>query len=252
MLVAQGLAVGRAGVAVVSGINLAVPAGEFLAVVGENGSGKSTLLATLARQLAPVAGQLLVGGRDVGGYDFRAYARVVALVPQVSAQALGFTVREAVLAGRFAHSSGIVETDADYEAATRVMKQTDCLHLADARLDQVSGGEAQRVALARALAQEPSVLLLDEPTTHLDWRHQREIGRLAKEACASGIAVVAAVHDVGWALDYASSALVLCQGQLLAQGPVAQSLNADTLSQAYGLDVQMIATPGGPRPFTQP
>ncbi|MBX3111892.1 MAG: ABC transporter ATP-binding protein [Fimbriimonadaceae bacterium] len=248
----SGLAVGRNGRACVSGVSFALAKGRFLAVVGENGSGKSTLLFTLARQLPPLAGTVVVDGRDIAAYDRRALARVVALVPQVSPPSFGFTVREAVLAGRFAHSPGVIETEQDHEVARRAMEQTDCLHLAEKRLDQVSGGEAQRVAVARALAQEPRVLLLDEPTTHLDWRHQRAVGRLARAAVSQGIAVVAAVHDVGWALDYADDALVLGQGAVLAYGPASTALAAPVLEQAYGVPVMTTDTPYGPRPVVAP
>lgn len=248
----DGLAVGRDGKAVVSGIDLALPRGGFLAIVGENGSGKSTLLLTLARLLPPVAGSVQMGGNDLATLDRRTLARTVALVPQTSAPVFGFTVREAVLAGRFAHSPGVVETAEDHEAAESAMRQTDCLHLADKRLDEVSGGEAQRVAIARALAQEPQVVLLDEPTTHLDWRHQRVVGRLAVEASRNGTTVVAAVHDVGWALDYAEEALVLHGGKVLAHGPAATALSAENLAQAYGVPVLTTDTPYGPRPVVEP
>lgn len=249
---AEGLSVGRQGRTVVTGIGFRLDPGAFLAVVGENGSGKSTLLLTLAGVIPSLEGTIRVAGRELADYSRRELARTVAYVPQTIAAAFGFTVREAVLAGRFAHSTGVVETDEDHAIAERAMRDTDCLHLADKQLDAVSGGEAQRVTLARALAQEPRVLLLDEPTTHLDWRHQREVGRLARQACGRGIAVLAAVHDVGWSLDYATEAIVLADGRVLAYGQIDKALSAENLGQAYGVPIQMVGTPYGSRPVTPP
>jgi iron complex transport system ATP-binding protein len=208
-ILASGLALGYPGHRVLTGIELTVRLGEVVALLGPNGSGKSTLLKAIAGAVRPEAGQLTVQGQEPARMDARSRARIVAYVPQKESPALDFTVRETVLMGRIAYSEGLVESGEDHRVAEDAMRAADCLQLAARRFRELSGGEAQRVLIARALAQEAPVLLLDEPTAHLDLSHQAGAAALVRHLAAAGKAVLVAVHDLNWAAMAADRAVVL-------------------------------------------
>ena len=218
------------------GVSLQVERGEFFAIIGPNGSGKTTLLRSLAGTISPDRGTIRILGRDLQEYTRRDLARNVALVPQLPDQDFTFTVREVVLMGRSPHLGLLgLESGRDQDIARRSMEATRIEHLAQRRMHQLSGGEKQRVMIARALAQDPQIMLLDEPTSSLDLAHQIRImdllERLKKEL---GITVVMVAHDLNLAALYADRLLLLRDGQTEQTGSPGEVLTFDNLERAFG------------------
>jgi len=218
---------------VLEGIDLHVRPGEVLALLGPNGSGKSTLLKTIAKTLPPLGGRVEVCGRDVGHLDFAELARLLAFVPQEEPLSFAFTVRQVVLMGRMPHSEGLLDTPEDHAAAEEAMELAGCLEIADRPVTQLSGGEKQRVLIARALAQKAPVLLMDEPTSHMDIGHQMAAVRLVREQASRGACVVAAVHDLNLAALVATDGCLLHEGRIVRQGPIGDVLSDGVLEDVY-------------------
>jgi iron complex transport system ATP-binding protein len=212
--------------------------GELVGLVGPNGAGKSTLLRLVAGLSAPAAGTVRLAGLDPHAAPRRAVARVCALVPQEAQVAWPFTVREAVMMGRSARQGLLAIPDRlDRGAVDGALAACDLAGLADRRLDALSGGERRRVFFARALAQEPRVLLLDEPTAFLDLAHQVAAMRMALEAARAGLCVVAVLHDLNLAAQACDRIAVLSAGRVVAEGSPAEVLSAERVSQVYGVPV---------------
>jgi len=237
-------------------VSFGVRTGEVLGIVGPNGSGKSSLLKLLAGLLQPRCGDIRLGGQSIGRLDPRAIARSVAVVPQDSAQVFPFTVAETVLMGRFPHrraawwSMGIGdETEQDLVCAQRAMAETDVMSLADRLMSDLSGGERQRVVIARALAQEPAMLLLDEPMAFLDINHQIELCTLISRLKAERqLTVVLVSHDLNVASQVCDRMLMLKDGQLCRMGPPEDTITPDVLRMIYGCEVVVDAHPQTGRP----
>ena len=220
-------------------VTFSVGQGEFLGVMGPNGSGKTTLLRCMCKVLEPRVGTILIDGRDLRKFARSEVAKTVGVVPQSPMVDAAFTVFEIVLMGCTSHIGRFgAESVKDLEAAEEAMKMTDTLHLADRTFDELSGGERQRVIIARALAQEPRVLLLDEPTVHLDIKYQLEllelIERLNKQ---TGIVIVAVFHDLNLASQHCDSIILLHNGRIEAIGPPEQVLTPESIRRIYGVDV---------------
>lgn len=224
-----------------SGVTFEVLSGEILGVIGPNGSGKTSLLKLLARVLRPQGGEIHLFGSRIGGMPQEAIARLVALVPQESRLIFPFTIAETVMMGRFPHRRnrgrlfGVgLEGPEDIRLATRAMEETDVVHLAHRSIEDVSGGERQRAIIARALAQEPKVLLLDEPTAFLDLNHQLEIcailTRLNKH---SGLTVILASHDLNLASQYCDRLLLLNEGEIFRMGTPEEIIRPEVLEAVY-------------------
>lgn len=226
---------------VVQELSLTVGAGEMLAIAGPNGSGKSTLLGLLSGVLAPTAGRVSMDDRDLRATDRRAVARMIAVVPQDATITFPFTVAEIVLMGRAPHRRSFgIESPRDVAMAERAMERTGVRAFADRPITELSGGERQRVVIARALAQEPRILLLDEPTTHLDLRHAAAVLDLLAELNASdGVAVVAVLHDLTSAALYFGRIAFLRAGRLVAEGPPAVVIEEATIRQVFDVDVRV-------------
>lgn len=201
-------------------IELAVSRGAFLGLVGPNASGKTTLLKAICRSLHPRSGAVLVDGQDVSAIRRRELARRVAIVPQETFASFAFTVREVVMMGRTPHLGRFdLEGTKDLEVVERAMQLTALEGLADRPITELSGGERQRAIIAQALAQEPRVLLLDEPTLHLDLDHQLEIMEVLKRLNAGGMTIIAALHDLDLAAYYCDTMALIGSGRLVAAGP---------------------------------
>jgi len=235
-------------------LSLAARAGELVGLIGPNGSGKSTLLRVLSRVLPCWSGSVTVRGRLLPDYAPTELARVLAYVPQTEPALFDFTVRQVVMMGRHPHIPRMAAaTASDYEHTNRAMALTDVAHLSDRPITMLSGGEHRRVLIARALAQDCPVLLLDEPTAHLDLTHQAGVLRLLARQCRTErTAVVAALHDLNLAADHCDRLLLLAHGRILADGSPDAVLRPEPLRDAYGADVQVARNPLTGHPFVVP
>ncbi len=220
---------------VLHGVSFTVEAGEILGVIGPNSAGKTTLLRLLSRVLAPEAGTILLFDRDLTVMTKREVARHVAVVPQEFQVAFPFTVEQVVAMGRYPYARGIgLESVEDCQAAQHALHETGTAHLARKYLDQLSGGEKQRVVIARALAQEPRLLLLDEPMAHLDLNHQLEILRLLKRFKEErGITIILVSHDLNAAAECSDRLLLLKSGEILTTGRPKEVMRPEILEKAY-------------------
>jgi iron complex transport system ATP-binding protein len=241
---------GYGGAFRLAGLSFDVAAGEILGVVGPNSSGKTTLLRLLSKVHEPQGGVIRFCGRPLGAVRRRALAREVAVVPQEEHWAFPVSVRELCLMGRFPHGRRrLFEGPVDQAAARAAMAAAGVLGLADQPVDTLAGGERQRALLARALAQEPRVLLLDEPTSHLDLRHQRDMVELLRRLNrAAGMTVVFVSHDLNLAGELADRLLLLAEGRVARLGPPPQVLDEAVLEAVYGCPVWVEKSPASGRP----
>jgi iron complex transport system ATP-binding protein len=239
-----------AGIPTLRNVSLAVHRGEFLTLVGPNGSGKSTLLKLLDRIFLPDAGVIGLDGAPLASYSRADLARRIAYVPQDRESVFPFTVEEIVLMGRAPHTAGVVfESDADREIAKRMMGLTDITHLASHPVNNLSGGERQRAFIARALAQQPGVLLLDEPTAHLDIAHQVEIFRLLRSlSVETGLTVVSVTHDLNLAGMYSDRIAMLQCGGMAAVGTPSEVMTVDRIREVFRAEVVVDAHPATTTP----
>jgi iron complex transport system ATP-binding protein len=232
-----------------AGVSLAVRAGTVHAVLGPNGGGKTTLVRVALGVVAPRAGTTTILGRAAAAWSRRELARVVGVVPQQEENLFPQRVRETVLLGRYAHLSPWgAERPADHAAVTRALARADVLDLADRWVWALSGGEYQRVRLARALAQEPRLLVLDEPTASLDLRHEMELFELIRTLAAQdGLAVVLITHHVNLAARYADRVLLLAGGRSAGDGPPADVLTRETIERVFAWPVAIAPFDGRPQ-----
>jgi iron complex transport system ATP-binding protein len=235
------------------GVNFAIVPGEFVGLLGPNGSGKSTLVKLVMRLLAPATGEILVDGRRAAEFRLRDYARRVAYLPQESRPAFAFTVLETVLMGRSPHLGAMgFETDADLAQARAALDRVDAAPFAGLFLDELSGGERQRVMLARALAQEARLLVLDEPASFLDLKHQYELYRLLGDlAHGEGRSCLCVGHDLNVAAAFCDRLVLLRAGRVVAVGRPAEVLTAKTVREVYQIDVDVTVRADG-RPVVLP
>ena len=246
-LSASGLTLKLGGTQVLDAVSVAFEAGTWTAIVGPNGAGKSTLLSLLAALRQPDAGQVQLQGRAMGDWPARARAQQLAWLSQQGEAEGDIAARDAVRLGRLPRHGLFGAPDANDEAAVdRAMAETECTAYAHRRLNELSGGERQRVLLARALAVEAPVLLLDEPTTHLDAPHQRALLRGLARRAHAGAAVVAVLHDLTLALA-ADRVLVLDRGRIAADGaPADPSLQRALVAVFDGaFSIECITTAAG-------
>jgi iron complex transport system ATP-binding protein len=228
-----------------SDVEFEVQPSEFVALLGPNGSGKTTLLKTIAKVLRPKKGVIYLDGRSIMEMEDDEYAKVVGYLPQTSA-ATPMRVFEAVSIGRRPYVTWRL-TREDVEKVWAAMKVTGVEAFATRRVDELSGGERQRVMLARVLAQEPKVLLLDEPVSHLDLRYQLEVLRLVKATTRErGLITIASLHDVNAALRFADKAVLMKDGLVYAVGRPEDVLVPENVREVYGVNATLVKNP---RPF---
>ncbi|HEY8347588.1 MAG TPA: heme ABC transporter ATP-binding protein [Symbiobacteriaceae bacterium] len=249
LLSVQRLTCGYGSRPVLKDLSLEIAPGEFVAVVGPNGSGKSTFVRAISGTLAPASGRVLLRGTDLSRMHPREIARVMAVVSQETAVSFDFTVEEIVMMGRLPYQRRFgAATPRDRHVTERAMMMTRTLHLRDRLITAISGGERQRVLLARALAQEPELLILDEPTAHLDIAHQVELLDLIRRLNRDGLTVVAVLHDLNLASLYADRLVVIKEGRLYVQGPPAEVVTEAMVSAVYGSRVRVVPHPEGQTP----
>jgi iron complex transport system ATP-binding protein len=239
LLEARGLAVDRGHLSVLRGVDLALQPGEGLALVGPNAAGKSTLVRALAGLLPPARGEVLLEGRPLGSWP-----RLVAAEDEAPDR---IAVKDRVALGRYPHRGALAPLTAEDRAAvTRALRQTETLHLARRPLGTLSAGERQLAALARGLAQEPAVLLLDEPATHLDVRHQLHLFRVLDDVRQGGVAILAVIHDLQRAASWAPRMALLDEGRIAADGSPAEVLEGPAAAQAFGVSIRGVLVGDGP------
>lgn len=235
VLVARDLAFGHHGRAVGQGVSFVLHAGEVLCLLGPNGGGKTTLLKTLVGVMPALGGGVEVQGAPLAAWDGARRARVIGFVPQSAPSSFAFPVREMVLMGRAArHHLFASPTAADRQAAEAALEKAGVAHLADRPFTAISGGERQMVLIARALAQEPRLLVLDEPTASLDFANQDKVLTVLAGLAGEGLAVLFSTHHPDQAFAIGTHAALLREGRLMRHGPVTQVLEDDHLSRLYG------------------
>ncbi len=234
---------------VLAGVDLDVRAGETVALLGANGSGKTTLLGVMAGTIRPSRGRVELLGTPIGDRSRADVARTVSVLPQSLELPAGFRVAEVVAMGRTPHAVGTFGwADADRQAVADALRDAGADDLADRPVTELSGGERQRVLVALALAQEPSLLLLDEPTSHLDVAHAAALlTALTRLQRARRVTVVAVLHDLVLAAMWAPRVAVLDSGRIVADGPPAATLGPAVVRQAYGVTMDPAVTESGHR-----
>lgn len=254
MLDIQHLSVAYGECTVLQDISLHVSAGEVLAVLGPNGVGKSTLIRAMSGVLPAKAGTIRVEGRDVARLSQNQRARYMAVVPQARMLPEHFTVYQTVLLGRTPYLGWMGSTGPrDHELVRHALDQAQVTRLADRWVGTLSGGEQQRVLLARALAQDTPVLLLDEPTTHLDLQHQTGLLNLVRDlASEKKLAVLMVLHDMNYAAIYANQIALLVRGRVFACGTPAEVLTEAHLTSIFQVPVRVIPHPQYGTPLILP
>lgn len=221
---------------VVTGASLDVRPGEIVGLIGPNGAGKTTLVRAVTGGARVLGGAVTVDGRAVGSYSRLGLARLVGVLPQTVPSAFAFTARQYVEMGRHAHVSRFGDLSAaDRSVVEDSMALTDTAHLAEKPVDTLSGGDLQRLTLAQALAQQPSVLLLDEPTSHLDLNHRLQVLDLVRSLADAGLAVLAVFHDLDMAARYADRLAVVSGGTLLPADAPEAVLTETVLADVFGV-----------------
>ena len=254
MLEAEGVRFSYGEVRALDGFSLAVKAGSLVGMVGPNGSGKSTFVRVVSKVVRPQGGRICLGGQDLRGLSQWEVARWVAVAPQRVELGFDMGVREFVSLGRLPYLRRFGgETRRDVDRVEEAMAATEVLELQGRRMEELSGGERQRAILAKALAQEPKVLVLDEPTTHLDIRHQMEVLRLVRRLNRErGVTVLAILHDVNLAAQFCDEIAVVKGGKVLRSGPTGQVMMREVLEEAFGVELMVREDVVGGRPFVVP
>ncbi len=236
---------------IVKNISFEIQKGEFLGIIGPNGSGKSTLLRLMSRVLSPRKGEIQLEGKDVQHMDLKRLSQKVAFVPQETMFNFSFSVEEIVLMGRIPHLKRTQqESKKDYIIAEHAMALTDTLSLKNRNMDELSAGERQRVIIARALAQEPNLLFLDEPTSHLDIGHQIQmldlLKKLNKEA---SLTILIVLHDLNLASEYCSRILLFEKGRIYSDGTPQEVLTYQNIEAVYKTLVIVQNNPVSLKPY---
>ncbi len=229
------------GRAVLSDVSFSAGEGDFIGVVGPNGSGKTTLIKLLSRVLKPRSGKIEIAGEDISRIPNRRLARIAAVVPQETNVLFAYTVAEIVLMGRYPYLGALsFERGEDVAVAQEAMETTDVAQFADRLISQVSGGEKQRVVIARALAQEPRIMLLDEPTAFLDLKHQVEIySVLQKLNREKRMTILAVSHSLNLAAQFCRRIIMLDKGRIAADGTPSEVLTGENIERVFEVKVRI-------------
>ncbi|EKY3232480.1 iron-enterobactin ABC transporter ATP-binding protein [Cronobacter malonaticus] len=253
-LTGEALTLGYGDFRVADGLNVAIPDGKFTAIIGPNGCGKSTLLRTLSRLMKPLGGQVWLDGQAIQHFATKEVARRIGLLAQNASAPGDITVAELVARGRYPHQPLFTRwRDEDERAVQKAMAATGVTALADQSVDTLSGGQRQRAWIAMVLAQETSILLLDEPTTWLDISHQIDLLELL---CTlnreQGYTLAAVLHDLNQACRYANHLIALRDGKIIAEGAPSEIVDAALIEAIYGLRCMIIEDPVAGTPLVVP
>jgi iron complex transport system ATP-binding protein len=223
---------------VLRNVSTTIKHGDFVAFVGPNGSGKSTLIRCIDGILKPQKGNIYINGKDIHKLNRNAIARMIAYVPQSDGGNLSTLVYDTVLMGRKPYV-GWKPDNKDHATVIRVLKMLNLESIAMKNINELSGGQKQRVFIARALAQEPGIILLDEPTANLDLKHSLEVLNILKELTEKDITVIIAIHDLNLAVRYCNHITMLNGGEIFAEGGK-DILTTENIHKLYGVDVKLI------------
>jgi iron complex transport system ATP-binding protein len=235
-----------------SDINLEAKPGEIVGIIGPNGSGKTTLIRGMTRLIAPLSGHIHINGYNIQNMKANELARFVAVVPQNTELPRLFTAFEVVLMGRTPHLGLLrYEGEKDIAIVRKAMEATETLTLARRKVGELSGGELQRLIIARALAQEPGIMLFDEPTAHLDINYQVEILDLIYRLCLEqNLIILLALHDLNLAVQYCNRLIILHNGKIHSQGDPRDVINSRTIKEVFGANVYIHPHPINNLPST--
>lgn len=249
-LIAENVTAGYGQIEILHSVSLRLHGGEFVGLLGQNGCGKSTLLRVLTHVLPHKSGEVTLGGKPISQWSSLERAQRIAFVPQKEPTHFEFTVRDVVLMGRYPHQPrGGVSTE-DFDLATRAMQEADILPLADRLITELSGGEHRRVLLARALVQDTPLLLLDEPTAHLDIAHQVELMSQVQSLVRSqNRGALAALHDLNQAAEFCDRLYLMHLGAIFVEGTPEQVLTPQNLKVAFQIEAEIETNPKTGRPF---
>ncbi|NMB00296.1 MAG: heme ABC transporter ATP-binding protein [Firmicutes bacterium] len=237
---------------VIQDLSLQLKPGLFYGVVGPNGAGKSTLLKLIDGYITPYKGTVYLNERKLQSYSLRELSGEIALIPQTSYY-FPFTVEEVVLLGRSPFYTRLgTPADEDMEVAKASMRETGVADFSHRLVSDLSGGERQRVTLARAFAQQTEVLLLDEPTTHLDLEHQINTCRLLKKKSEQGVTVLAVLHDLNLVASFCDYVFVLSKGSLVSEGTPQEVLTPELIREVFRVSVPTLTHPETGRPIIVP
>lgn len=250
MLTLERVALGYGKQEILRNVTFSVNEGEMMGIIGPNGSGKSTLLKGICRVIAPHAGRVLFEGRDISGLNRMEIARRIAVVPQAPHLPETFTAFEIVLMGRTPHLGRFrFEGYRDFDIAWKAMGITRTQPLAERTVDKLSGGQRQLLTIARAIAQEPGLILLDEPTAHLDINYQMEILDFIRGLCRNrGLTALAVLHDLNLAAQYCDRLVLLGNGTVRAVGSPSEVLTETNIADVYGARVHIMPHPANRLP----
>ncbi|EKM0526862.1 iron-enterobactin ABC transporter ATP-binding protein [Cronobacter turicensis] len=253
-LTGEALTLGYGDFRVADGLNVAIPDGKFTAIIGPNGCGKSTLLRTLSRLMKPLGGQVRLDGEAIQHFATKEVARRIGLLAQNASAPGDITVQELVARGRYPHQPLFTRwRDEDERAVQNAMDATGVSALADQSVDTLSGGQRQRAWIAMVLAQETSILLLDEPTTWLDISHQIDLLELLSALNREqGYTLAAVLHDLNQACRYANHLIALRDGKIIAEGAPSEIVDAALIEAIYGLRCMIIEDPVAGTPLVVP
>jgi len=252
MLRAEDLDVGYGDRRVLESVSLAVNEGSFIGILGPNGCGKTTLLRTLSRILEPKEGAVFLDGKEIADYSVKDLARRLGAVPQETGVTFAFTVEEIVQMGRHPYLGPLSSMkEEDYAICRHAMEQTNTAHLADRLITEVSGGERQRVLIARALAQQPKVLLLDEPTSHLDISHQIEVLSIIR-GLTPRVTVIGVFHDLNLAACFCDRIVLMEKGRVVAAGTPGEVFTNEIIGRVFGVRMMVRTHPLTGRPYLVP
>ena len=229
---------------VLEDVDFKVEKGEMLTIIGPNASGKTTLLKCINNILRPKKGTIYLDDRSLGGLTMKEIARKIGHVPQSGAESFPTTVFDTVLMGRKPHG-GWKPSDKDLDIVSKTMEKLGLEDIAMRNIGEISGGQRQKVLIARAVAQNPDILLLDEPTSSLDLKHQLEVLDVVKKQTENGISVVMTMHDLNLAARYSSKILMLMDGKIFAAGGMGV-LNTRNIESVFGVKVDIIKNSGRP------
>ena len=236
---------------IIKNVSFSVKEGEFLGIIGPNGAGKTTLFRAITKVLNPWKGSILYKGKDIFEISPRDFAHEIAVIPQILEVPFAFSVEEFVLMGRFPHTGrfeGLGKRD--YKVLEDALKLTDTSLLRERKTSELSGGEMQRVVLAQGFAQEPRLLLLDEPTSHLDIAHQVRVLDLIKKLQEnSGLTVIVVLHDLNLAASYCDRLILLEEGTIFTEGPAENVLTYQNIEAIYKTVVVVKKSPVNLKPY---